>query len=48
MCVLVPFKGRRHGFFNGLYFRAGDDDEDLELTMEKRRKFLPELDLLSV
>ena len=39
-CVLVPFEGKDHGFFNGSLFRKGNSDADLELTMKHSIEFL--------
>ncbi len=39
-CVLVPFEGKDHGFFNGSLFRKGNSDADFELTMKNAIEFL--------
>ena len=39
-CVLVPFEGKDHGFFNGSFFRKGNGDEDFNLTMKHSIEFL--------
>jgi acetyl esterase len=39
-CVLVPFEGKDHGFFNGSSFRKGNDDVDFDLTMKHSIEFL--------
>lgn len=41
-CVLVPFEGKGHGFFNGSFFRRGNGDEDYDLTMKHSIEFLTE------
>lgn len=40
VCVLVPFEGKDHGFFNGSFFRKGNGDADFELTMKQSIEFL--------
>jgi acetyl esterase len=45
-CVLVPFEGKNHGFFNGSFFRKSNGDEDYDLTMSKSVEFLKENDIL--
>ncbi|TWU34102.1 Acetylxylan esterase precursor [Novipirellula aureliae] len=40
VCVLVPFEGKSHGFFNGAFFRASNGDDDYDLTMKHSREFL--------
>ncbi len=45
-CVLVPFVGRDHGFYNGSYFSQGNSDEDFNVTMEKSIDFLAEIGFL--
>lgn len=39
-CVLVPFKGKDHGFFNGSFFSKGNDDADYDVTMKRSIEFL--------
>jgi acetyl esterase len=39
-CVLVPFEGRGHGFFNGTFFRPSSDGADYEQTMKRSVEFL--------
>lgn len=39
-CVLVPFPGKGHGFFNGSFFRPKSDDKDYNLTMKSAVDFL--------
>lgn len=39
-CVLVPFEGKDHGFFNGSFFRKGNGDGDFNLTMKHSIEFL--------
>ena len=45
-CVLMPFQGRQHGFFNGSFFRPKNGDKDFKLIMEKSREFLITLGFL--
>jgi len=45
-CVLVPFEGRRHGFFNGSGFRRNNTDEDFNTTLEKSIEFLKSIKFL--
>ncbi|MFC1533023.1 alpha/beta hydrolase [Thermodesulfobacteriota bacterium] len=45
-CVLVPFDGKDHGFYNGSYFRPGNGDADFNITMEKSIDFLTGLGFL--
>jgi acetyl esterase len=40
VCVLVPFEGKDHGFFNGSFFRKGNGDGDFNLTMKHSIEFL--------
>jgi acetyl esterase len=42
-CSLVPFERRKHGFFNGSFFRPKNDDKDFNTTMAKSIDFLKEL-----
>ena len=39
-CVLVPFAGKGHGFFNGTFFRPQSDGADFDLTMKRSSEFL--------
>uniref|UniRef100_UPI00356B230E sialate O-acetylesterase n=1 Tax=Pontiella sp. TaxID=2837462 RepID=UPI00356B230E len=39
-CVLVPFEGKGHGFFNGSFFRARNGDDAFNETMEHSIGFL--------
>ncbi len=39
-CVLVPFAGKDHGFFNGSYFRKGNSDSDFAVTLQRSIDFL--------
>lgn len=39
-CVLVPFTGKDHGFFNGSFFRARNGDDDFNLAMKDSIAFL--------
>ena len=39
-CVLVPFEGRDHGFFNGSFFRKSNGDAEYEVTMPRSIEFL--------
>lgn len=39
-CVLVPFEGKDHGFFNGSFFRKSNGDADYEVTMKRATEFL--------
>jgi acetyl esterase len=39
-CVLVPFDGKDHGFFNGSYFRKQNGDADFDITMQRSIEFL--------
>ncbi len=45
-CVLVPFDGKNHGFFNGSFFRKGNGDADFDLTMKRSVEFLKANDIL--
>ena len=45
-CVLVPFEGKDHGFFNGSSFRKGNGDAAYEVTMKRSIEFLTSLGLL--
>lgn len=39
-CVLMPFEGKGHGFFNGSFFRARNGDEAFNETMKQSIAFL--------
>lgn len=39
-CVLVPFAGKGHGFFNSTIFRPQNDAADFDLTMKHSVEFL--------
>ena len=39
-CVLVPFAGKDHGFFNGPFFRPSNPGADYDLTMQRSVEFL--------
>ena len=39
-CVLVPFEGKNHGFFNGSFFRKRNGDDAFNETMKHGIKFL--------
>jgi acetyl esterase/lipase len=39
-CVLVPFDGKDHGFFNAPFFRPSSNGTDYELTMQRTVEFL--------
>lgn len=39
-CVLVPFEGKDHGFFNGSAFRKANGDADFDVTMKRSIEFL--------
>ena len=40
-CVLVPFAGKDHGFFNGSFFRKKNvDNTDFTITMQRSIEFL--------
>ncbi len=45
-CVLVPFEGRRHGFFNGSFFRRHSNDQDYNECMQKTLSFLRDQGML--
>jgi acetyl esterase len=45
-CVLVPFDGKDHGFYNGSHFRPRNGDTDFNVTMEKSIDFLTLLGFL--
>lgn len=39
-CILVPFEGTGHGFFNGSFFRKRNGDDAFNLTMKHSVEFL--------
>lgn len=39
-CVLVPFEGKDHGFFNGSFFRKSNGDADYDATIKRSIEFL--------
>ncbi len=45
-CVLVPFEGKDHGFFNGSLFRKANGDAEFDVTMIRSIEFLTSLDFL--
>jgi len=45
-CVLVPFEARRHGFFNGSFFRRHSNDQDYNECMQKTLSFLRDQGML--
>lgn len=45
-CVLVPFDGKDHRFYNGSYIRPQNGDADFNITMEKGIEILTELGFL--
>lgn len=45
-CTLVAFEDKRHGFFNGSWFRPNSNDIDFKLTMEKSIAFITDLGFL--
>jgi len=47
-CVLVPFEGKDHGFFNGSFFRKSNGDADHDVTMKRSIEFLNEHGFLGV
>ena len=47
-CVLVPFEGKDHGFFNGSFFRKGNGDGDFDLIQQRSVRFLSILGYLGV
>jgi acetyl esterase/lipase len=40
LCVLVPFEGKGHGFFNGKLLRPASDEVDYNLTLQRTIEFL--------
>lgn len=42
-CLLVSFNERKHGFFNGSFFRPKNGDADFNTTMDRSIDFLTEL-----
>jgi acetyl esterase len=47
-CVLVPFEGKDHGFFNVTFFRKLNGDEDCDLTINCSIEFLKAHGILKV
>jgi len=45
-CVLIPFEGKKHGFYNGSYYREGATDDAFNITMEMGIKFLKEIGMV--
>lgn len=45
-CVLVPFEGKDHGFFNGSFFRPKNGDDDFDLIQKRSIDFLASHGLL--
>ena len=45
-CLLVPFEGKDHGFYNGSYIRPKNSDADFNVTMKKSIDFLTNLGFL--
>ena len=45
-CVLVPFEGKDHGFFNGSFFRPKNGDTDFDLIQRHSIDFLASQGLL--
>jgi acetyl esterase len=39
-CLLIPFEGKDHGFFNGSFFRKANGDADFDRTMMHSIEFL--------
>ena len=39
-CVLVPFEGKDHGFFNGFFFRPKNGDADFDAIQKDSIDFL--------
>ncbi len=46
ICLLIPFDGKNHGFFNGSFFRPENGDGDFDFIMEKSIDFLTKIGLL--
>ena len=46
-CLLVPFDGKGHGFFNGSFFRPSNSDVDYDLTVQQSIDFLTKHGYLS-
>jgi len=46
-CVLIPFEGKKHGFYNGSYYREGATDDAFNITMEEGIKFLKEIGMVN-
>ena len=47
ICVLVPFEGLGHGFFNGSWFRKKNGDASFDKIMKDTERFLREHDILN-
>ncbi len=45
-CEVVTYEGRKHGFFNGSFFRPTSNDEDYHDTIEKTLNFLKQYGML--
>lgn len=45
-CILVPFEGRDHGFYNGSFFNPKNGDTDFYRVMDKSIEFLTRLGFL--
>lgn len=45
-CELVPFKDRGHGFFNGLWFRKRNGDDDFAKCVHEADRFLTKQGML--
>jgi acetyl esterase/lipase len=45
-CILIPFKGKSHGFFNGAEFRTKNGNEAFDKIMAESIKFLKSLGYL--
>ncbi|NRD20690.1 alpha/beta hydrolase [Winogradskyella eckloniae] len=48
ICQLVPFDGKRHGFFNGSYFRKRGNDKIFNRTMNLSFEFLEKLNFQTI
>lgn len=46
ICELIPFKDKGHGFFNGVFFRKTNTNDDLNITMAKSIEFLVNIDMV--
>jgi acetyl esterase/lipase len=45
-CTLVGFENKKHGFFNGSFFRASSDDKDFHKSMKESFRFLHRLQFI--